>query len=144
MNYYNLSFSFHLSFQKLFLRTIDKSETELISNKMQSGNQHLLLFQVRGPRWYLIRGSGRLLILGNPKPRLPGTRPRGDRRMGRGQVVPGMRRPGLLPPRASHDHDGSDCSNRIGFLKALRIGNVFVNRTAENKLFYLQEENMFL
>ena len=81
---------------------------------------------MRRPRWYPLGCPCSLLVLGHPASQLPRARPRGDCRMGRCEAVPRLRCPSVLASRTSHNDDGSDCSNRDGFLKTLRVWNVFV------------------
>lgn len=59
--------------------------------------------------------------------------------MGRGKVVAGMRGTGVLASRSRDDDDGSDCSNRDGFLETLRVGDLLVNFEPED----VEEEDFY-
>ena len=102
---------------------------------------------MRRPRWYPVGRVGGLLVLGHPAPQLPGARCRGDRRVGRGSAVPGLRGPGLFPPWPRDDDDGSDCSNRDGFLETLRVGDLLVKkmktkrRTRRSRRFFFSQKD---
>ena len=68
--------------------------------------------------------------------------------MGRGSAVPGLRGPGLFPPWPRDDDDGSDCSNRDGFLETLRVGDLLVKkmktkrRTRRSRRFFYSQKDL--